>query len=495
MATTSWFLPTSITVENNLINAPDTTWSNINYLTTLTGTKTQSASMLCYNANTNYIIATGFNAETPLGTEFVGAEFEIQVSLHSVSDTNNVKSNITIARYNGSDFETNNPITDWGYENTNLRYYAASTTDITQAIAESSTFGIKLDAMNDFSADCYTSYIDSIKLRIHYNIVNPRLYYNGDNTSEVFVTLDLNPEVTNPTTTFQILDGYDLETYGYTCGAYYTGPVAPDPSGAGFSDTFSNIDAGTYVSNYLSTPVYNHAGTSGSYILSDHVMSYNTTNLVVGNTYRRGLILLDIIDKDGDEIIDAEIFDILYFNIEVIDTTPILDTNPYFLYNGDTTSEINITLYQNDTSSVTNFKVVHEVPDSDYPFVDFYSIFKEGLLIDIINDTTSVGTIGSFSTVSFYSDVYTTPNILYGSDTTSDYSFTYNTTGKSPGEYRFRLQIGVNYYVNYNDYFDSPQEPILAIADSLYFNITVIEEPAPSIVRRRNTGTYSNFMI
>ena len=492
MATTNWFLPTSISVENNLINAPDTTWSNINYLTTLTGTHTQTASTLCYNANTNYIIATGFNAKIPFGTQFVAAEFEIHVGLNSVSDTNNVKSIITITQYNGSDFGINSPLSDWGYNNINLLYYSESTTGVTQAIAESASFGIKFDAMNDFNTDCYIAYIDSVKLRLHYIQSLPKFYYNGDTTSEVFVTLDKNPAVTNPTTTFSVYHG-DPDTTssgtdaGYHWGAYYSEPNLNDPDG-GFTEIISTPGYGDYVTNYLVTDERSTLTESFTlHSLTSVLMEYDVSDLVVGNTYRRAIVLWNIRVPNG------KIYDTLYFNINVVDTTPIPDTNPYLLFNGDTSSEVNITLYPNDTTSTTTLQLVHEIPNvNTFPYVQNYTLSQQGLLTYVTGDSTSVDTIGSFSPLSFASNVYGTPDPLYGSNSTSSHIFTYNTTGKAVGLYRFQMLLTVHYYNNYSDYFNSPQEPMSTNVDNLIFNITVTDIPT---FKPKNTGTYGNFVI
>ena len=320
MPHTDWFLPTNITVENNTINPPDTTWANINYLKTLTGTVTQSTGTLCFNANTNYIIATGFNASIPAGTQFVGAEFLIIVSLNSVSDSNNIRSNLTIAQYNGTDFETNTPMNDWGYNNANTLYYDESTTDITQDIAEAGSFGIKFDAMNDNSAECYIAYVDSIKLRLHYNVVNPYFVYNGDSTSEVFITLDKNPAVTNPTTTFGIYHG-DPDTTSpgtnsfYNWGEYYTEPNLNDPSG-GYSG-YVGQPYGTYTTNYLNTTQL--SSTLSDHSISEYDVTYDVSDLVVGETYRRGLVLFNV--RTPLLSYYSKSYDILYFNIEVIDTS------------------------------------------------------------------------------------------------------------------------------------------------------------------------------
>ena len=135
----------------------------------------------------------------------------------------------------------------------------------------------------------------------------PQFIYNGDTTSEVFVTLDLNPEVTKPTTTFSVYRG-DPDTtsggidLGYTWGQYYTeNGISATPSWAG---------------NYLSTPIVSSNLSDGS--LTDHVMSYlpfDSVTLVAGQTYRRGLVLWNIRSTV------SKIYDILWFNINVIDTT------------------------------------------------------------------------------------------------------------------------------------------------------------------------------
>lgn len=153
---------------------------------------------------------------------------------------------------------------------------------------------------------------------------HPQFIYNGDSTSQVFITLDKNPAVTNPTTTFSVYHG-DPDTtsagtpYRHSWGLYFSPPSENDPEG-GFTERFPVIaDAtgyGTYDANYLDITFTTSTLTDHS--VTDHIMDYDITDLVTGETYIRNLTLINERLFAG-----LRLYDLLIFNIEVIDTTVV----------------------------------------------------------------------------------------------------------------------------------------------------------------------------
>ena len=432
---------------------------------------------ISYNEVTNYLIVKDFaDVDIPVGSTLVGFHLSMEVSLNSVADSANMESVETYLQYNGSNYGSNlapNINSDWGYSNFSI---GDSTTlyGLTLDMLQSPSFGVKISGKNVQPSELYSASLATASLRLYYTYNTPEFIYNGDSTSEVFVTLDKNPEVTNPTTTFGVYRGLPDTTssgsdLGYMWGIYYTAPVVGDPSGGGFDDLVYDTSIGAYTTNYLSTPTV--SSTLSDYSVTDHVMSYDISTLTAGNTYRRGLALWNLRFPIGKR------YDLLYFNIEVIDTTPSPEPiHPYLIYNGDTTSEITITLDKNPavTNPTTEFGVYHGDPD-----------------------TTSDGTDAGYHWGVLYTDGsgYIIPenNYINTPDTTSTLSngsisyhdITYDVTDLVVGETYRRAIVLWNL-----------RTPPLSFTskeyDKLWVNIDLIDTSA---VRRRNTGTFGSFVI
>lgn len=361
--------------------------------------------------------------------------------------------------------------------------------------------------------------------------IPPYFIYNGFTNTEVTITLDKNPAITNPTTVFSIFHG-DIDSsgcLGYSFGTMYTTPNINDPDGGYVDFTGSAEQFGEYTTNYLSTPLIEGldevlARNYTLYSSTDHIMTYDTSSLEVGETYRRGLVLVHS-HADPD---DYESHDILYFNIEVIDSTPaplayphyIYSENPYqevedpddegpdvpdppLIYVGDSTSEIFVTMYPTDTTTIV-FGVKHDgpsLPPSPTTMVDIFS-YSYNIAMDPTDDSLILPSWTSADpTREVESGIYDNRpiDIVYGSGDLELIELTispYELGGVEldPGEYRIYLTMflsGYTYEIEPTDLV--PDETnVFYETDRLYINITILE---PDTKLFRHTGTYSNSIV
>lgn len=325
MPNTTPFFPSTIDTSG-IVSAPDSDWINTDYLIDLSGSKTRTEIQLTPGAESNSIIIRNFNADIPIGTKLTGVKFNFSVSLDSVSDSENIRSTELYLQYNNSDYgvDLTLPINggylqDWGYDGNVAIGGDGNLLGLTHDIVKSSTFGIRTKILNTNGIESYYAYIDSVTLTLYYIFDNPKFYYNGDSTSEVNVTLDLNPDVTNPTTTFSVFRG-DPDTTssgtdaGYLWGPYYSEPNVNDPTDHGYVEYLYSPGYGSYVNNYLVTDT--SSSNLSDHSLTDHTMSYDISGLIEGEIYTRELVLWNIRFPIG------KIYDTLTFNLTIIDTSP-----------------------------------------------------------------------------------------------------------------------------------------------------------------------------
>ena len=390
MPSTSLFYVQSPSV-NGSVSSPNSTWNNLNSADVSTGLFTPNivtALSLIPTSESNYLIINNFkDATIPNGTQLTGIEFNLNIDLNSVSDSANVdiiefyfvKNGVEVSPNYGSLGES--LVGDIGYNTTTIGGDNDFINNFTLSDVIDDTFGIKLKVKNVNDTAYYTVSVSSATLKLYYTTEFPKFIYNGDTTSEVTVTIDLNPAVTNPTTTFGIYHGNDTalvtrnptSVLSYTEYSLYTEPdtSSPDPS---YNPLVSSLGTGigSYPNNYLSTTqvdiVRGVSGLWGSDTTSSHTMTYNIQSLIEGETYRRGLVLwYKAVDTSGN-ILESGVYDILYFNLNVINTTGDV-IYPHLLYNGDTTSEVFVTLDKNPavTNPTTIFSVYHGDPDTTSP--------------------------------------------------------------------------------------------------------------------------------
>lgn len=322
MPSTTEFFPLSIDTSGVIV-PPDSDWINTDYLTDLSGSKTRTQIQLIPNAESNSIIIKNFNSEIPFGSRFTGIKLNGFVSLDSVGDTQNVRATEVYIQYNGNDYGNNLAtygfLQDWGYSNVDFISDPDDLPFLNESIVTDPSFGVRIKIKNDNQSEYYYAYIDKVSLILNYEFEHPRFYYNGDTTSEVNVTLDLNPEVTNPTTTFSVFRG-DPDTTssgsdaGYLWGPYYSEPNVNDPTDHGYVEYVYSPGYGSYVNNYLITDT--SSSNISDHSLTNHIMSYDVSGLIEGEIYTRELVLWNIRFPIG------KIYDTLTFNLTIIDTSP-----------------------------------------------------------------------------------------------------------------------------------------------------------------------------
>lgn len=497
MPSTSLFYVQSPSVSGS-VSSPNSTWSNLNTANSGTGLFTPNivtALSLIPTAQSNYLLINNFkDATIPNGTRLTGIEFQLNIDLNSVSDSASVditefyfvKNGVEVSPNYGSLGES--LVGDIGYGSTTIGGDNDFINDFVLSDVTDDAFGIKLKVKNVNNVENYLVYISSATLKLYYSTEFPKFIYNGDTTSEVNVTLDLNPAVTNPTTSFGIYHGNDTAivtrnptaTLSYTEYNLYTEPDSTSPDPTFIDDTDIGTGVGFYPNNYLNTTIVNIvrgvSGLWGSDTTSSHSMSYVIDNLVKDNTYRRGLVLWYKAEDSSGNVLESGIYDILYFNLTVIDTSD-LTVYPHFIYNGDTTSEVTVTLDKNInvTNPTSTFYVYHGDPDTTstgtnagYHWGAYYS---EPDLID-----PDGGFVELISTPG-YGD-YETNYLVTDERSTLTESFTLHTLTSVLMEYDVsELVVGNTYrraIVLWNI-----RVPNGKIYDTLYFNINVVDTTVP----------------
>jgi hypothetical protein len=491
----SIFTPTSAVVSGS-VTSPNSSWINLSHLYDSSGASTRTAIQLQPDAETNYLIVKGFGSEIPAGTLLSGVRFNFNVSLDSVSDSANVSATEIYLQINGIDYgpnlaETEGYLSDFGYGDGyiggGVGDYLVEGLDL--LLVEDSSFGIKLKIKNINTVEYYYAYINSVTLELFYTTEFPKFIYNGDTTSEVNVTLDLNPAVTNPTTTFGIYHGNDTNlitrnptaVLSYTEYNLYTEPdtTSPDPT---FIDEINIIGTGvgSYPENYLSTTIVDIvrgvSGLWGSDTTTSHTMSYVIDNLVKDNTYRRGLVLWYKAADTSGNVLESGVYDILYFNLTVIDTSD-LSIYPHFIYNGDSTSEVTITLDKNInvTNPTTSFYVYHGDPDTTSTGAN--AGYHWGAYYSEPNLNDPDGGFVELITVPGYGD-YETNYLITDERSTLTETFTLHTLTSVIMDYDTSELIAGNSYRRAIVLWNI-RVPNGKIYDILYFNINVIDTTIP----------------
>ena len=497
MPSTSLFYVQTPSVSGS-VTSPNSSWSNLNTADSTTGLFTPNiiTSTLVINAESNYLLLKNFkNADIPAGTLLTGIEFVLNIDLNSVSDSASVdiiefyfiKNDVEISPNYGS-LGATVLIGDIGFGTTTIGADNNFINGFTIDDIRDDTFGIKLKVRNvNGGSETYIVNISSATLKLYYTTEFPKFIYNDDTTSEVTVTLDLNPAVTNPTTTFGIYHGNDTNlisrnptsTLSYTEYSLYTEPdsTSPDPS---FSPAASSIGAGigSYPNNYLSTTPVNIvrgvSGLWGSDTTTSHTMTYVLDSLVANTYYRRGLVLWYKATDASGNVQESGVYDILYFNINVINTTGSV-INPHFLYNGDTTSEVTITLDKNINviNPTTTFSVFRGDPDTTSSGADTGYIWGGYYTEPISGDPLDGGfdDLAYDTTIGTYVKNYLSTPIV--SSTLANHSITNhimtydvsdlivgNTYRRALALWNLRFPIGKKY-------------------DLLYFNINIIDTTPP----------------
>ena len=493
------FTPTSAVVSGS-VTAPNSSWTNLSYLYDLSGSHTQTSIALAPNAETNYLIITGFGTGIPAGTTLTGVKFSFDVSLDSVSDSENVVATELYLQVNGANYGPNLAVTegylsDFGYGDGavggGVGDYIVDGLNLTAV--ESSTFGIKLKVKNTNQIEYYRAFINSVSLELFHSVEHPKFLYEGDSTSEVHIQLPLSD--TTSTTVFQILHGIEDTTspgtnYNYFWGFGFTAPNPNDPA-VGYTPITQIPGHGSYDTNYL-VPTYGTSLDSTNYCcynITDHTMAYDTSGLVVGETYRRGLDLINI--RLPILTIYGRLYDTLYFNIEII---PEADQLPHFIYNGDSTSEVTVTLDKKigALNPTTDF-LIHHGPDPDiitrnpdlilsYKTYSMYTDVDSTTADPVYDfDTSSIGTgIGVYP-----NNFLDTPQVdivrgvssLWGSSTDTTHTMSYNVSSLVAGNtYRRGHVLWYEAKDSSGVVYDS------GVYDVLYFNVNVVDTTIPQLI-------------
>lgn len=337
---------------------------------------------------------------------------------------------------------------------------------------------------------------------IYPTVTEPHFIYNGDTTSEVNITLDLNPAVTNSPTTFGIYHGNDINLLyrnptailSYTEYNLYTEPdsTSEEPLYVSVSTT-TGAGIGIYPDNYLDTTSVNIvrgvSGLWGSDTTTSHTMNYITSNLVAGQTYRRGLVLLYKASDSSGVIFESGVYDVLYFNITVVDTTYSL-IRPKFIYNGDTTSEVFVTLDKNPAviNQSTAFGVYHgdTIDTTAHGYVQFYNIgniYTSPSGNDNTSDFYTTVDYGGVDVGIYITNYLSIDNTgwsalstgIYESHTVTQHIMSYNVSNLTVGN-TYRRGLALVYDETYFLIGEgSGGENPPGIYDMLYFNINVID--------------------